>query len=58
MREASQPLGLILGQNYVRLEDVALNDLFFFKNLFYQKECKYAMNTGLAQIRVDEMPFF
>ena len=24
--------------------------LFFFKNLFYQNQCKYAMSTGIAQI--------
>ena len=24
---------------------------FFFKNLFYQNQCKYAMSTGIAQIR-------
>ena len=24
--------------------DAALNDLFFPKTLFYQKQCKYAMN--------------
>ena len=42
--------GVILGQNFVRFSDLALDDLFFFKNSFYQKQFKYAMNIGLAQI--------
>ena len=42
--------GVILGQNCIQLSDTALNDLFFFKNLFYQKQCKYARTTGVAQI--------
>ena len=46
--------GVILGQNCVWLSDAALNGLFyffFFKNLFYQRECKYARNIGVAQSR-------
>ena len=44
--------GVILGQNCVRLSDAALNGLFFFfKNLFYQRECKYVRNIGVAQSR-------
>ena len=31
--------------------DTALDDLFFFKNVFYQNSCKEAMNTGGGQIR-------
>ena len=46
--------GVILGQNCVRLSDAAFNDLFFFENLFYQKQCKYAMNIGLQK---SEVPF-
>ena len=44
--------GVILGQTFVRLLDAALNDIYiyFFKN-FYQKQFKYAMNLGVAQIR-------
>ena len=25
--------------------------IFFFKNIFYQKQCKYAMNIGVAETR-------
>ena len=28
---------------------------FFFKNLFYQNQCKYAMSIGIAQI---DVPFY
>ena len=41
---------MILGQNCVRISDAALDD-FFSKYLFYQKQCKYAMNVGIAQVR-------
>ena len=44
--------GVILGQNCVRLSDAALNDLFFFKNLFYRKQCKYAVYIGLLKSKV------
>ena len=44
--------GVFLGQNCVEFLNVALNDLFFSKNIFFQKHCKYAMNIGVAQIRV------
>ena len=39
--------GVVLGQNCIRLSDAVLND---FKNLFYQRQFKYAMNIGVAQI--------
>ena len=35
---------LILGQNCIQLLDATLSDLFFFKNLFFQKQSKYAMS--------------
>ena len=44
--------GVILGQNCVRLSDTACDDLFFFENLFYQKQCKYAVNIGLLKSEV------
>ena len=31
---------------------------FYFKNVFYQKQCKYAMNIGLAQKRGVLLHFF
>ena len=43
--------GVILGQNYVWRPDARLHDLLFSKILFYQKQCKYALNIGVAQIR-------
>ena len=45
-----RPQQVILGQNFIRLSDAALDDFFFFKNLFYQKQFKYAMNIRVAQI--------
>ena len=42
---------IILYQNCVRLLDAALDYFFFFKNLFLQKQFKYALNIGFAQIR-------
>ena len=42
--------GVILGQNYVRLSDTALDDLFL-SNFFCQKQCKYEMNIEIAQVR-------
>ena len=50
--------GVILGQDCVQLSDAALDDLYFLKNLFYQKQCNYAMNLGVAQIRVALSQFF
>ena len=38
---------VILGQNCA----LVLFLFFFFKNFFYQKQCKCAMNIGVAQIR-------
>ena len=43
--------GVILGQNCVRLSDATLDDIFFFKNLFDQKQCRYAMNIEVGKIR-------
>ena len=37
--------------NWVRLPEAALNDLYFFKNLFYHNNCKEAMNIGGGQIK-------
>ena len=34
-----------------RLSDAAFDDLFFFINLFYQKQYKHAVNIGVAQVR-------
>ena len=42
--------GVTLDQNCIRLSDATLEDLFL-KNFFDQKQCKYAMNIGVAQIR-------
>ena len=45
-------IGVILGQNCVSLSGAALTSMiYFFKNLFYQKQSKYTMNVGIAQIR-------
>lgn len=44
-------VGVILDQNCIQILDATLNDLFFFKNLLYQKQFKYAKNIGIAQIR-------
>ena len=41
----------LLGQNCVRLSDTTADDVFFFKNLFCQKQCKNAMNIKVVQIR-------
>ena len=41
---------IIVVQNCVRLSNAAFNDLFFFKDLFYQKQFKYAMNIGVVKI--------
>lgn len=43
--------GVILGQNHVQLLNATFDSLFFFKNLLHQKQCKYARNIGVAQIR-------
>ena len=44
--------------NYVWLSDAALDDLFFLKNLFYQKQCKYPMNIGVVQVNVTHIICF
>ena len=46
---------VILGQNCVRFSDTVLNDLFFFKNLFYQEQCEYAMNIVFYR---EKVPFY
>ena len=47
---------VILSPNCVWLLDTALN--IFYKNLFYQKQFKYAMNMGIDQIKgVKKCPF-
>ena len=55
----------IPGQNCIWLPDTALDCLFFFKNLFYQKQCKYAINIRVAQIWgifysffIEKVPFY
>ena len=50
--------GVILGKNWVQLQDADLNDFFFFKNLFYHNNCKEAMNTGGGQIKGPLFNFF
>ena len=50
--------GVILGQNCVRLSDAAFDDLFFVENLFYQKQCKYAVNIGLLKSEVSFECFY
>ena len=50
--------GVILGQSCVRLSDAAFDDLFFFENLFYQKQCKYAVNIGLLKSEVSFKCFY
>ena len=50
--------GLILGQNCVQFLGTGLSD-FFFKNLFFKKkQCKYAMNIGVTQIRCPIKVFY
>ena len=42
-----------------QLPDTAWDDLYIcFKNLFYQNQCKYAMNIGGTQIRGALLWFF
>ena len=43
--------GVILCQNCIQLTNTTLDDLFFFKNFFYQKQCKYAINIRAAHIK-------
>ena len=51
-----QKTGVILSPNCVWLLDTALN--IFYKNLFYQKQFKYAMNMRVDQIKgVKKCPF-
>ena len=50
--------GVMPGQNCIWLLDAALNDFVFFKNLFYQNQCKYAMKIGVPQIRGALLLFF
>ena len=42
--------GFISGLNWVQFPEAALNDLFFFKNLLYQNNCKEAMNIRGGKI--------
>ena len=42
--------GVVLGQNCVQLSDTSLDD-FFVQKFFLSRQCKYAMNIGVAQIR-------
>ena len=42
--------GVILGYNWVWFPDAAFDDLFFFKNLFYENNCKEVMNIEAGQI--------
>lgn len=49
--------GVIPYQNCIQLLDAALNDCFF-KNLFYQKLCKYVIKIGVTQIRGALLQFF
>ena len=42
--------GVILGQNCIQLFD-SVSMIYFFKNLFYQKQSKYDVNKGVVQIR-------
>ena len=48
--------GVIPDQNCIQLLDAALN--FFFKNLFYQKLCKYVLKIGVTQTRGALLQFF
>ena len=50
--------GVILGQNCVGVLDANFHEFFFFENLFYQKQCKYAMKLGVAQTRGELYSFF
>ena len=51
--------GVILGKNWVRRPDAALDDLFFFfENLFYQNNSKEAMKIEGGQVRGDLINFF
>ena len=49
-KNEEEKTGLILDQNCIRLSGTALY-YFFSKYLFNQKQCKYAINIGVAQIR-------
>ena len=50
-KNEEEKTGLILDQNCIRLQALPSIIFFFFKYLFNQKQCKYAINIGVAQIR-------